>query len=72
MTADVHIVAPADATVTVNGVALNAENADARSLPPETDEFALFEGIEDALPFTGESMGRTAWTVSGTSWAAGC
>ena len=65
VTADVHIVAPADATVTVNGVALSAENADARSLPPETDEFALFEGIEDALPFTGESMGRTAWTVSG-------
>jgi len=65
LTADYRIVAPANAAVTVNGVTLTAENAAAEALPPDSDEFEMFEGVEDQLPFTINSLGRTAWTVEG-------
>ena len=65
LTESCRITAPADAAVTVNGVRVTAENAAMETLPPEDNEFEMFEGIEDRLPFAFENLGRTVWTVDG-------
>ena len=65
LTMDCRILVPADAAVTVNGVALSGENASAETTEVKRSEYEIFEGIETFLPFPLERAYRTAWTVEG-------
>ncbi len=63
LTTSCRIEVPMGAVVTVNGVLLSGENAAAETKAVQSDEFKIFEGIENFLPFTWETAYRTVWTV---------
>ena len=65
LTKEYFVLAPAAASVEVNGVPLTAENAEQTILPSDDVTDKVFRGIEDSLPFIWASHDRCYWRVDG-------